>query len=105
MGQIPQCSSCIKEKEKEENLIASKASDFSISQSNTKNISLTDHPTLLKTRKLNQLIDLSYKNHDSYIVQEGFGLIYFKNNSIFKGLFHKGIPNGWGIYLNPINQL
>ena len=102
MGQIPQCSFCIKEREKEENLITSKATDFFISQTNNKNVSLIDLP-ILKSQKSNSLFNLPYQECDSYIVQEGFGLIYFKNNSIFKGLFHNGKPNGWGIYLNPIN--
>ena len=104
MGQIPQCTLCVKESEKEENLITSKATDFFISQTNTKSLSLIDVP-ILKNHNKNNLLNIPYQISHYYIVQEGFGLIYFTNKSIFKGLFHNGKPNGWGIYINPINGI
>ena len=104
MGQKAVCSYCLGERDKEENLIESKTTDFFISQTKSKNKSLIDRP-ILKSQKFKQPLNLSLTNCDSYIVQEGFGIINFSNKSIFKGIFHNGIPNGWGLYLNPTNGI
>ena len=101
MGQMPIFSYCLKERNKEENLTVTKATDFFFSQGKS-NISLIDRP-VLKTKKNSSPLNLTVRDGDSYIVQEGFGIIYFSNKSLFKGLFHEGVPNGWGIYINPSN--
>ena len=101
MGQSTVCSFCQEEKEKEENLITSKNTDFFICETKTKNV---DRP-ILKSQKLNFSLNLNNLDCNSHVVQEGFGIIYFTNNSLFKGLFHNGIPNSWGIYFNPSNGL
>ena len=103
MGQMPACSFCVEERNKEENLIALRETDFFISQEKS-DISIMDRP-ILKSKKQYSPLNLSIKDGDSYIVQEGFGIIYFSNKSLFKGLFHEGIPNGWGIYINPSNGI
>ena len=102
MGQSPICSFCNEEEEKEQNLITTKATNFFISQTKTNNTTSIDR-TFLRSKNFNYPLNLTYLGHNSYIVQEGFGIINFNNNSIFKGIFHNGVPCGWGIYEDPTN--
>lgn len=104
MGQTPVCSFCDEKDEKEENLMTTKATNFFISQSRSYNMSSNDK-TILRSVNVNYPLNLTYISNCSYVVQEGFGIIRFSNNCIFKGFFHKGVPNGWGIYENPTNGI
>ena len=66
MGQKAVCSYCLGERDKEENLIESKTTDFFISQTKSKNRSLIDRP-ILKSQKFKQPLNLDLTNCDSYI--------------------------------------
>ena len=63
-------------------------------------LSKNNNNIILKDQNNPDSFNLTFIGGYTTAIKEGFGILRWENNCEFKGIFHNGVPSGWGIYSN-----